>query len=226
MPSAAADLPPTSAPVPGLREHKRATTRRALRSALLSLSLERGFDAVTVEEVAQAARVSPRTFFNYFTSKEDAVGGPHPADATDEQRGRYLTGEEDPVTDLVRLLGERMQGDDDFRLHRLRRRLMEQESRLLGDRLATARTHHEHLTDLVEQRLLAEGATGDARDRASLAVMLAVAIARQGWMRWTAGDGSGSLDEAVRAALADYRALAGEAAERWRPFTVPPSRPA
>ena len=196
-----------STAVPGLREHKRTTTRRALRSALLSLALRRGFDAVTVEEVAQAARVSPRTFFNYFASKEDAVGGPHPSEASAEEREAYLAGRGDPVADLVRLLIVRMQGDDDFELHRLRRRLMEQEARLLGDRLVTARAHHEHLTDLVEQRLRLHGAEEGVHDRASLAVMLAVAIARQGWMRWTAGDGSGSLRDAVLAALADSRAL-------------------
>lgn len=200
--------------VPGLREHKRTTTRRALRSALLTLALQRGFDAVTVEEVAQAAQVSPRTFFNYFTSKEDAVGGPHPAEMTEEERHRFLSGRSDPVGDLVRLLAEQMQGDDDFELHRMRRRLMERESRLLGDRLATARAHHEHLTDLVEQRLR-DGDVDDAgaRDRASLAVMLAVAIARQGWMRWTAGDGAAPLRDAVLAALADSRSLSGPDAD-------------
>lgn len=197
--------------VPGLREHKRATTRRALRSALLTLALDRGFDAVTVEEVAQSAGVSPRTFFNYFTSKEDAVGGPRPAEPTDEERRRFLAGETDPVGDLVRLLAERMQGDDDFAVHRMRRRLMEQESRLLGDRLATARSHHEHLTDLVEQRLLRSGGDEGTRDRASLAVLMAVAIARQGWMRWTAGDGGRPLRDAVLAALEDSRALGGSA---------------
>lgn len=57
----------------GLRDKKRQQTRDALSQAAIRLFAERGFDAVTVAEVAAEANVSPKTAFNYFPNKEDLV---------------------------------------------------------------------------------------------------------------------------------------------------------
>jgi AcrR family transcriptional regulator len=57
----------------GLRQRKKAATRRALHESALRLVLKHGCEAVTVEEIADAAEVSRRTFSNYFSSKEEAV---------------------------------------------------------------------------------------------------------------------------------------------------------
>jgi AcrR family transcriptional regulator len=59
-----------------LRERKRAVVRQALSSAALRLALERGLEQVLVADIAAEAGVSPRTFNNYFTSKEEAVVAP------------------------------------------------------------------------------------------------------------------------------------------------------
>jgi AcrR family transcriptional regulator len=62
----------------GRRDRKKQATRKALRSAALRLVAERGFANVTVEDIAEAADVATRTFFNYFPSKESAVIGADP----------------------------------------------------------------------------------------------------------------------------------------------------
>lgn len=57
----------------GLRERKKLATRQALTAAAMRLALEHGFDNLRVEDIAQAAGVSPRTFNNYFSSRESAI---------------------------------------------------------------------------------------------------------------------------------------------------------
>ncbi|HEV3289519.1 MAG TPA: TetR family transcriptional regulator [Streptosporangiaceae bacterium] len=64
---------PVTGPRPGLRERKKARTRAAIREHAFRLFREQGYDATTVEQIAEAAEVSPSTFFRYFPTKEDVV---------------------------------------------------------------------------------------------------------------------------------------------------------
>lgn len=72
-------------PPMGLRERKKLRTRVAIRQATYRLISEQGYDATTIEQIAEAAEVSPSTVFRYFATKEDIV----------------LTDEYDPVMEAL-----------------------------------------------------------------------------------------------------------------------------
>jgi AcrR family transcriptional regulator len=66
-------VPDGPAPVLGLRERKKVKTRAAIREHALRLFREQGYAETTVDQIAEAAEVSPSTFFRYFPTKEDVV---------------------------------------------------------------------------------------------------------------------------------------------------------
>jgi AcrR family transcriptional regulator len=86
----------------GLRARKKAATRLQLMTTALRLFAEQGFEQTTVEQIAAAADVAPRTFFRYFPTKLDVLFADHPEEIgffTDALAAR-TPGE--PVIDAVR----------------------------------------------------------------------------------------------------------------------------
>lgn len=83
---------PTRLQVP-LRERKQQRVRRAIVDAALALFAERGFDEVTVSDIAERAEVGRSTFFRYFGDKQEVLfAGDHPADLIEKLAAQAPTG--------------------------------------------------------------------------------------------------------------------------------------
>jgi AcrR family transcriptional regulator len=114
---------PRSARSHHLRERKRTRTRLMIQTEALRLFTEKGYAQTTVEEIADAAAISPRTFFRYFPTKEDAVLW----DEYDPQVGELLATrpDDEPVVESFRAiiretLGGLLRRDPDQLLTRVR----------------------------------------------------------------------------------------------------------
>src|ERR1700741_340024 len=92
---------------PGLRDRKKLETWRLIHDAAATLFLQRGYETVSVDDIAKAANVAPSTFFNYFTTKESVVFDPDPADLL---MVRELLATRPPGEELWTSLGEVLLG--------------------------------------------------------------------------------------------------------------------
>lgn len=81
---------PVPTPALGLRDRKRIETRHRIAESARSLAMEQDIDRTTIEQIAARADISPRTFFNYFDSKEDAVLGHTELDLSPETLDAHL----------------------------------------------------------------------------------------------------------------------------------------
>jgi AcrR family transcriptional regulator len=97
----------------GLRERKKARTKRAIVQAALDLTRERGFAAATIPLIAERADVAPRTVSTWFPSKDDIILEANPARI--ERLRRHMTEGEGDVLDRVRswVEGESRYVDED-----------------------------------------------------------------------------------------------------------------
>ena len=204
---------------PGLRERKRLATRRAIQHAVLTLARERGIDHVTVEDISRIANVSPRTFFNYFPSKDAALIGDAPRLPSAEDIEVFVAGGpgSDVLVDLAVLLSKSLQRTEaDREIHQLRH-IMKENAYLFGMRMATLRDFEDQLQQIIERRFRADAATpaddtvlaedpAGLNQRALLLTLVAVAAIRHAWRCWAESDGASPLSERVNASFAEvYR---------------------
>jgi AcrR family transcriptional regulator len=190
-----------------LRERKRTRTRRMLQAEALRLFAEKGYAGTTVEDIADAAAISPRTFFRYFPAKEDVVVW----DERDLLSAEFWDSrpEDEPVAESVRaLFREVMKGLNDQNRDRLLARLRlifsvpEIRARYWSDQTGAP--------SFIRSRLAARHISPDDLQVrvVVLAIMHAAAVALDRWQR----DGGRSdilaiFDEAVDALAAAMREL-------------------
>jgi AcrR family transcriptional regulator len=192
----------------GLRERKKQATRKALREAALQLALERGPGNVRVDDIAEAAGVSPRTYNNYFSSREQAIV----AAVTAEREARVaaaVAGQPEGVRladAVIEAIVGQYTGPGSHDPGALL--LITARPALRDAFLGTAAEIEHPLTAVIAERI---GDAGQHTARVlSAAVAAAVRIALERWLRPAPGSPatrglvvpSGSLPELLRAALA------------------------
>lgn len=190
----------TTAPT-GLRERKKTERFRVLAAAARELTLEHGLDAVTVEDIAATADVSVRTFFNYFSCKEEAIIGIEPSALA--QLGRDLTDRPAEDTPSEALLALLVPDDDELadlaNRWLLRAELVRRHPALVPFHLAGLAEVEHVLVDALAERM----GTDPGHDlHPTVVVAAAVAVFRStlGW--WHGNDRPRPLADALRDAFA------------------------
>ncbi|MGW2815781.1 TetR/AcrR family transcriptional regulator [Streptomyces sp. NPDC001415] len=194
----------------GLRERKRRQTYEAVSETAIALFLERGFDKVSVAEVAAAAGISKPTLFRYFPAKEDLVLHRF-ADHEDEAARVVAAGRAEGIAPLPALRAHFREG--------LERRdpvtglcdnphVRAYYSLLYGTPSLVARLYG--YQERSEQALAAELGEGlGARIAAGQIIAVRRILAEENWRRIEAGESEGALyPEAVRAADRAFAQLA------------------
>jgi mycofactocin system transcriptional regulator len=112
--------------VPRGRGRARVTSKEGLGAVGLDLFIERGFDAVTVDDIAAAAGIGRRTFFRYFASKNDVPWGDFEALLTGFAGRLAETGDDVPLIEAVRMAVRALNDvpPDELLHHRHRMRIL------------------------------------------------------------------------------------------------------
>ncbi|MDH6237549.1 TetR family transcriptional regulator [Cryobacterium sp. CG_9.6] len=178
-----------------LREDKHQATSQRLERNAVSLVLEHGFDAVTVDMICNASGISQRTFFNYFKTKEAAVVGAEPP-TIDEGKARAFIATDGPdlLAEALQLVAasSMMLGTDE-KLLTDRLRLFEKNPQLLLRQMDRMNRITAEIAELVYLRRRREAGLGadeaDLREQADLLTHAVLGVLRYMAMRWIRDEG-------------------------------------
>ena len=170
----------------GLRQRKKQRMYETLSEIAIRLFLEKGFDAVSVAEIAAAAEISKPTLFRYFPAKEDLVLH-RIADHEDEAARVVVQSDEAPLVALRRHFLEGLERDDPVTGLNDHPRVLAFHSLLYGTPALVARAHG-HLER--QEAALAEALGGDLDARLAAGQIIAVRriLAMENWRRISAGE--------------------------------------
>ena len=173
----------------GLRERKKLRTREAIASAALRLFSDQGFRETTVEEVAAAADVSPRTFFRYFATKEDAALADHERRLAAIRDALAAGPPDEPVTAPVRraLLAMVSEVAADPTAGLARARIVSTEPSVLARSLELQAAYEDAIANAVATRL---GADVDLDPRPRVIAGAALGALRAAMRRWVGSGGA------------------------------------
>jgi AcrR family transcriptional regulator len=202
-----------------LRERKKLATRRALRQAAIDLAAEHGFAHVTVEDIAQAADVSVRTFFNYFPSKEAALFGADPDEAAALPGRVACEAPGEPVLHAVRSVlagGVRARADELAELWLNQGKVLRTDPHLRAAQAAQSAHLERALADGIAERL---GTDPEQDPYPGLLAAVAAGVFRSSLSFWAASGGTVPPDQVIDLA---FQALADGLPERCalREFTA------
>lgn len=136
----------------GLRERKKTETRQAISAAALELAIANGPGAVTVEDIAAAANVSPRTVFNYFPTKEAAMLGIDPARRSELLQFLERRPADEPPLVAMREAMRDFLAPEVAVIWRARARLARDHPQLQSTYLASFSSLEDDLTQVMERR--------------------------------------------------------------------------
>jgi AcrR family transcriptional regulator len=184
---------------PGRRDRKKQQTRAALVAAALRLVDARGLERVTVEEISEAADVSPRTFFNYFASKDEAIIGDPLADDADTRERLASVPPDVPVIEaLLHALAPAIaQIQADREIWFIRMRVIENNPLLLPALHARGAIAEREFIAAITERV---GAAPDSGYPQVAAAVIGAAF-RAALLRWAACDAARPLSEFVHEAF-------------------------